>query len=191
MKKTSAEILEMKALQAVNKAKNVFSWNLDITFAKLMLPCVKAFYKKAEATIDTSYMCMPLFLRNKMMNREGKSNKSKWFIKIKKYYHKKYIKHMEDLIDALNDVLIETSEQWEKKWNMKPFMKIEYDSIPCKWDEKGEPTLFTLKVNEKYKQNDKINHKNMPYNLKQQQKCYKWRQKQFKWFMNNITKLWW
>ena len=189
MKKTSAEILEMRALQAVNKAKNVFSWNMDITFAKLMLPCVKAYYKKAEKTIDTSYICMPLFLRNKMMDREG--CKSKWFLKIKKYYHKNYIKHMKDFIDALEDVLIETTDKWEKKWNMKPFKKIEYDSIPCKWNEKGEAELFSLEVNEKYKENDKINYKNMSYNSKQQQKCYKWRQKQFKWFINNINKLWW
>lgn len=189
MKKTSAEILEIRALQAVNKAKNVFSWNMDITFAKLMLPCIKAYYKKAEKVIDTSYICMPLFLRNKMMNKEG--CKSKWFIKIKEYYHEKYKKHMNNLINTLEDILIEGSDKWEKKWNIKPFMKIEYDSIPYKWNDKGEVELFEMKIKEKYEENDKINKKNMPYNIKQTNKCYKWRQKQLNWFIKNITKLWW
>lgn len=189
MKKTLSEILEMKALKAIKEAKYIFSWNLDITFAKLMLPCIQAYYEKAEKTIDTSYICMPLFLRNKMMNKEG--SKSKWFIKIKQYYHKKYIKHMEDLIDALNDVLIESTDKWEKKWNMKPFKKIEYDSIPCKWNDKGEAELFEMKIKKEYERNDEINRKNIPYNIKQTNKCYKWRKKQFNWFTKNITKLWW
>ena len=159
MKKTSAEILEMRALQAVNKAKNVFSWNMDITFAKLMLPCVKAYYKKAEKTIDTSYICMPLFLRNKMMDREG--CKSKWFLKIKKYYHKKYIKHMKDFIDALEDVLIEATDKWEKKWNMKPFKKIEYDLKVILYPSNTNPNIGKFCINLSHSQTKLLYPKNV------------------------------
>lgn len=189
MKKISNEKLQNNAIKAVENAKNILSWNLDISFAKLMLPIIKAFYKKSEEIIDTSYICMPMFLRKKLMNLEGCNYN--WFKKVKEYYHKKYIKHIEDLIDALEDILIENSEEWEKKWKIKPFLKIEYDSIPCSWNKEGEPELFEMKVNEKYLENDKINTKNIPYNMKQTNKCYKWRQKQLNWFIKNITKLWW
>lgn len=98
---------------------------------------------------------------------------------------------MEMLIDALEDILIEGNDKWEKKWNIRPLMKIEYDSIPCEWDEKGEPQLFEMKVKKEYEENDITNKNNMPYNIKQTNKCYKWRQKQLNWFIKNIAKLWW
>lgn len=186
MKKTLAETLEKEVLQKINTAKKVLSWNLDITFAKLMLPIIKEYYKKSEETFYTWCITIPSFLRNKLDN-----NNYKIAIKIKNYYHNQYKKHMESLINALEDILIEGSQEWEKKWNIRPFMKIEYDSIPCGWNKKNEPTLYTMQVKKEYEKNDEINRKNMPYNIKQTNKCYKWRQKQLNWFIKNITKLWW
>ena len=186
MKRTKAETLEEKALKAVKDAKGVLSWNLDISFAKLMLPIVKEYYKKSEETFYTYSICIPNFLRKFVDKKENKVTKI-----IREYYHKKYIQHMEMLIDALEDILMEGNNEWEKKWNIRSFMKIEYDSIPCEWDEKGEPRLFEMKVKKEYEENDITNKNNMPYNIKQTNKCYKWRQKQLNWFIKNIAKLWW
>jgi len=192
MKKTPSQIAEEKALQYVEKAKNVFSWNLDIAFANLMLPAIKAFKTNAIETIDTSYLTMPMWLRNKMMRLEGSFwSKTKIFNKIKKYYDNDFIKHLDNLIDALNDVLIENTPEWDAKWKMFPMLDVEYEEVPLEFDSKGKPASYVLTLKDEYEEAEKLNRKYIRYNLKRQKLCQKWREKQFCWFMKNITELWW
>lgn len=192
MKKTPSQTAEEKALQYVEKAKDVFSWNLDIAFANLMLPAVTAYKTNAIKTIDVSYLTMPIWLRNKMMRLEGgRLSKSKIFNKIKKHYEHNFIKHLDDLIEALNDVLIENTPEWDAKWKMFPLLDVEFDEVPYELDNDGKPMSYVLTLKDGYEEAEKLNRKYIRYNLKRQRLCQKWREKQFCWFMKNITNLWW
>lgn len=192
MKKTPSQIAEEKALQYVEKAKDVFSWNLDIAFANLMLPVVTAFKANAIKTIDVSYLTMPIWLCNKMMRLEGgRLSKTKIFNKIKKYYEHDFLKHLDDLIEALNDVLVENTPEWDTKWKMFPLLDVEFDEIPYEFDSDGKPKSYVLTLKDGYEEAEKLNCRHIKYNSKRQKVCYTWRKKQFHWFMNNITNLWW
>ena len=192
MKKTPSQMAEEKALQYVEKAKDVFSWNLDIAFANLMLPVVTAFKANAIKTIDISYITMPIWLRNKMMRLEGgRLRKTKIFNKIKKYYEHDFLKHLDDLIEALNDVLVENTPEWDTKWKMFPLLDVEFDEIPYEFDSDGKPKSYVLTLKDGYEEAEKLNRRHIQYNSKRQKVCYTWRKKQFHWFMNNITNLWW
>lgn len=192
MKKTPSQMAEEKALQYVEKAKDVFSWNLDIAFANLMLPVVTAFKANAIKTIDVSYITMPIWLRNKMMRLEGgRLSKTKIFNKIKKYHEHDFLKHLDDLIEALNDVLVENTPEWDTKWKMFPLLDVEFDEIPYEFDSDGKPKSYVLTLKDGYEEAEKLNRRHIQYNSKRQKVCYTWRKKQFHWFMNNITNLWW
>ena len=192
MKKTPSQIAEEKALQYVEKAKDVFSWNLDIAFANLMLPVVTAFKANAIKTIDVSYITMPICLRNKMMRLEGgRLSKTKIFNKIKKYYEHDFLKHLDDLIEALNDVLVENTPEWDTKWKMFPLLDVEFDEIPYEFDSDGKPKSYVLTLKDGYEEAEKLNRRHIQYNSKRQKVCYTWRKKQFHWFINNITNLLW
>ena len=192
MKKMPSQIAEEKALQYVEKAKDVFSWNLDIAFANLMLPVVTAFKANAIKTIDVSYITMPIWLRNKMMRLEGgRLSKTKIFNKIKKYYEHDFLKYLDDLIEALNDVLVENTPEWDTKWKMFPLLDVEFDEIPYEFDSDGKPKSYVLTLKDGYEEAEKLNRRHIQYNSKRQKVCYTWRKKQFHWSMNNITNLWW
>lgn len=192
MKKTPSQTAEEKALRYVEKAKDVFSWNLDITFANLMLPVVTAYKTNAIKVIDVSYLTMPMWLRNKMMRLEGgRLSKTKIFNKIKKHYEHNFLKHLDDLIEALNDVLIENTLEWDAKWKMFPLLDVEFDEVPYELDDDGKPISYVLTLKDGYEEAEKLNCKYIRYNSKRQRLCQKWREKQFGWFIKNITNLWW
>ena len=68
---------------------------------------------------------------------------------------------------------------------------VEFDEIPYEFDSDGKPKSYVLTLKDGYEEAEKLNRRHIQYNSKRQKVCYTWRKKQFHWFMNNITNLWW
>lgn len=83
------------------------------------------------------------------------------------------------LLETLYDIVEEDSPAWNTKWKIKCYSKIEYDEV--------ESDVVGIKANvlkpkpeyaEKVKKNEKI----MKYNVKQREKCIKWRKSNVKFY---------
>ena len=185
-KELEAQKLEENALKLVKKSARRFAWNVDRSFAKLLLPIIEAYIKDADKSVDLAHLCMPKFIYNKVYVYPLKNPLYK---KIKDYYYKKSMKQLYDVVEALQDILNEETESWEKKWGYKEFKPTEYDTISFT-DEKGRKlTKWILKP--EFKGNEKYNQKILKYNNSRFTKCDKWRKKQLYWLINNLRKLWW
>lgn len=83
------------------------------------------------------------------------------------------------LLETLYDIVEEDTPAWNTKWKMKYCYKIEYDEVES--DVVGiKATVFKPKPEyaEKVKKNEKI----MKYNIKQREKCIKWRKSNIKFY---------
>jgi len=176
--------------RSLKDASYYLSWDLDNSFAKVLLPILKTYLKKAEKIIDLTWLGLNKY-EKRYYNYCIINKKDNWLFRlIKKHGDYNFKRKLLLVIDTLEDILMFETSAWENKWKIKPLLKVKYKTIQDGPD-KGNATLYRMEVEEKYLENDKINHKNMPYNLKQYHKCYKWRRKNLIWFIKNLDKMWW
>lgn len=185
MKKTESK--EKKLFKALNEALPFLAWNVDISFAKLILPLVRQYLKDGFDTIAFGYL-KPNFIDRFFIYIFSKLKLIKYVDIIRHANDIKWYKKLKNVEEALNDILIENSEEWIKKWGLKEFYPIEHDSIPEVV--KGKQ-LYRLVIRPEYLKNRKKNSKISYYNNKRINKCYKWRKKQLHWFIDNLQVFWW
>jgi hypothetical protein len=77
------------------------------------------------------------------------------------------------------DIVEEDSPAWNTKWKMKCYCKIEYDEVES--DVVGIKATV-LKPKPEYAEKVKKNEKIMKYNIKQREKCIKWRKSNIKFY---------
>lgn len=178
---------EKKLFEALKQAAPSLGWNVDVSFAKLLLPVIKEYKKKSFEVIDFEYMNLR-FIDQILVSIFSKIGLKKFEKIIRKANGLRWKKHIEDLEAALEDVLIEDTAEWEKYWHLKEMYPVEYDQIP---EIINNQKMFSLQVKKEFVENQKKNVKIIKYNIKQELKCYKWRDKQFRWFIDHMRYLWW
>jgi hypothetical protein len=196
-KKSKEEIDHENAIKTVEKAAGMFAWNVDKAFTDLMTPILDAYIRDAGKIIDWSYKFMNRFERWYCNKCDQKQKETPLYMKIKAKRKKQYKAKLLEVRKAFYDMQIEESEKWNKEWDMKPLLKVEYDNIPIEPKTEKEKVfakkygkLSEMRIKPKYVVNQKKNHKIFKYNNKRRQICYKWRKEQLRWFVDNLASFW-
>lgn len=188
-KKTLSERKQDLAISAVKKAAGVFAWNVDRSFALLLAPIIKRYIRDASKIIDFSDTNMRFF--DKLLCKYGNNFKIMRPVikRIKEETAKRYVMQLDIVYSVLQDIIEEESEAWNKRWNITPLLKVEYDFEKYEHPKLG-PMYKTI-VKDKYKENNIKNLEIIRENAKKVKKCIKWRKKHLHWFIKNLEKLWW
>lgn len=184
-KELEAQTLEEQTIKSLKKIAYRFAWNFDRSFAKLLLPVLKAYVYDASKSIDLSHLTMPSFIKKRYYNASLSSKLDK---KIHDHYLKKSLHYLNSCIDVLQDILDEDTETWKEKWKYKEYFPIEYEKIPVKVNNK---IVFNIKIKPEFEKNRKKNTKILSYNNFRFTKCLRWRNKYLCWLVKNLKHLWW
>jgi ABC-type Fe3+/spermidine/putrescine transport system ATPase subunit len=197
MVKTQNQRLVDDTFKALKRASKVLAWNVDHSFAKLMLPVIEAYIKDAPHTIDMSYRLMNRLEYKYCDKLDQKQKKTKLYTWIKTRREKQYLEKLNNIKEAFVDMQNEDTEVWEKKWGIKPLLDVKFDNVSVepktnkeKEYAKKHGKLSILEIRPEYKENDKKNSKIIKCNLAREKIYYKWRNKQLKSFIEELPHLW-
>lgn len=190
-KKTKSELKQEEALRLVKQSAKVFGWNVDKAFYDLMGPIFKQYIKDSEKIIDWSYHSMNFFEKKYCNRCDLKQIETKLYKKIKEKCKAKYKAKLLEVYDLFEDVKIEDTPKWHKKWNMITPLEVKHEWVELPETHEKYGKLYQMKTKAGYEENQIHNHKIRAHNYKQECKCYKWRKKQLKWFFENLNHFWW
>lgn len=119
------------------------TWSMDHTLSPIILPMLKQLKATKHGSGQVDMEDVPEYMRTSSF--EDYENQ-----KCFEFYHEDVEKRKYDVHDRWDWVLDEmifafdhmVDTSWEDKYHQG---KIQYLSVPCKWDEDGKPTMYQMK----------------------------------------------
>lgn len=192
-KATDTERNEKKLFLEIKANAYSLSWNVDISFAKMMLPVLESFLKRGANGIDWGLSHLNKFEVFFIHNKRKWISKSSLVKKYVEYRRKSFLKKLNLSLETLKDMLNDNPAYLKKRWDILPLCPIKFDNIeteiigPSGKKEKG----YQMVPKKGYEEASDYNTSIVLHNFNREKLRKRWRDKNLKWFIYNMDKLWW
>lgn len=184
---------EKKLFLAIKANARSLSWNVDISFAKMILPVLESFLKYGANSIDWGLSHLNKFEIFFIYNKRKWISKSLFVKKYVEYRHKNFLKKLNLSLETLKDMLNDNPTYLKKRWDILPLCSIKFDHIETDIiglsgkKEKG----YQMVPKKGYEEASDYNTSIIFHNINREKLRKRWRDKNLKWFIYNMDKLWW
>ena len=109
------------------------TWNMDGTLALIILPMLKQLKAAQHGSGSVEDADVPMFLRS----TSAPPKEDEWDIDANHFKRWEWV--MDEMIFAFE---CKVDDSWEEAFREG---EIDWESVPCAWNEKGEPTMYQMK----------------------------------------------